>query len=293
MTSVEQYLQRLNQLRARKSASSRQLQEVFQQLVMSFYQEHGRRDLAWRKTANPYRILVSEIMLQQTQTSRVAEKYPAFLRQFPTVKKLALAEQADVIRAWEGLGYYRRARNLHRAAQAIQECYQGKVPTESSELRSLPGIGSYTAAAVSVFAFNRPEPMIETNIRSVYLYTFFADQIEVSDSEVLSVITATLLRDDPREWFYALMDLGVALKRAQSGINRVSSHYRTQSPFKGSEREVAAKLLKMVLSKRAPLSEEDLYGSLAAPRPQIERALERLLRESLINRTRNGRLRAA
>jgi A/G-specific adenine glycosylase len=207
--------------------------------------------------------------------------------------QLARAEQSDVIRAWEGLGYYRRARNLHRAAQALHEHYRGRVPSEPEELRALPGIGSYTAAAVSVFAFNRPEPMIETNIRSVYLHTFFADRAGVPDSEVLSIIESTLLRDNPREWFYALMDLGVVLMRKRSGINRASSLYRTQSPFKGSEREVAAKLLKIVLRQSTSLSEEELFEGLSAPRAQLNGALQRLLRESLIKRTRNGRLRAA
>ena len=260
---------------------------------MSFYSKHGRRDFAWRKTRNPYRILVSEVMLQQTQTARVAEKYPEFVRRFPTLKQLARAAQSDVIRAWEGLGYYRRARNLHRAVQAICNLHRGRVPQEVSLLRALPGIGEYTAAAVSVFAFDAAVPMIETNIRSVYLYTFFPGRRRVSDAELIAVVQTTMLHANPREWFYALMDLGVALKRERKGINRASRHYTRQSPFKGSQREVAAKVLKIVLSRRSPVPERVLYRAFSGSHDKLERALARLVHESLIVRTRSGCVRAA
>jgi A/G-specific adenine glycosylase len=292
--AIESYIKRVERFRERGDTLGPRTIRLFQKLVMSFYREHGRHDFAWRTTSNPYRILVSEIMLQQTQTSRVAEKYPKFLKQFPTVRALARAQQAEVIRAWEGLGYYRRARNLHRAAIAIHNLHSGRVPRDLVRLRALPGIGSYTAAAVAAFAFGQAEPMLETNIRSVYLYCFFPGRAEVADSEVLALVAGTLLHENPREWFYALMDLGVVLKREQKGINRVSSHYKQQSRFKGSDREVAAKVLKTILKQSGSVSQDQLYNlGNEQVRDKIERAIERLVRESLIVRTRDGRVRAA
>ena len=146
----------------------------FRKIVLCHYKKHGRHHLPWRKTKNPYRILVSEIMLQQTPVDRVLPKYQEFLKQFPSIKKLAAASLGDVLRAWQGLGYNRRAKYLHQCAAVIIYDNGGIWPRTVNELQALPGIGPYTAGAVMAFAYNQPIPIIETNIRTVYLHHFFS-----------------------------------------------------------------------------------------------------------------------
>jgi A/G-specific adenine glycosylase len=263
---------------------------AFQRTVLDFYQACAR-SFEWRLTRDPYRILVSEVMLQQTQTSRVAERYPLFLKQFPSVKALALADQAQVLRAWQGLGYYRRARNLHQAARAVEELFGGRFPRSHEELCSLPGVGAYTAAAVAAFAYNYPVPMLETNIRSVFLYTFFPKQKDVSDKEVMEYVRKTLVTDRSRDWFYALMDLGVELKRVRPKINQASKHHAVQSPFKGSDRAVAAQVLRFILGSARAVSASQVLQGVKADEAQVNRAIERLVGEHMIVRTETGRLR--
>jgi A/G-specific adenine glycosylase len=264
----------------------------FRKAVRGFYRSCGR-DFAWRKTRDPYRVLVSEIMLQQTQTQRVAERFPLFLQAFPNLRALARAPQSDVIRAWEGLGYYRRARNLHRAAQAVVELHGGRIPESYDALRALPGVGAYTAAAVSAFAFDRGVAMIETNIRSVYLYVFFRESRAVSDREILELVAATMPAKNVREWFYALMDLGVELKKQAPRINHASRHHKAQTPFKGSDRRVAAQVLRYIVTSARPVSKAALAKEIRrsiedVSSDQIERALVRLEREALIVRGTRG-----
>jgi A/G-specific adenine glycosylase len=294
--TIEQYLQRLEVLSSGSRKLTPQTIRAFQTLVFGFYRKH-RRKFAWRSTRDPYRILVSEIMLQQTQTVRVMEKYGDFLERFPNVHTLAQAPQSEVLRAWQGLGYYRRARNLHRAAIAICEHHNGKVPRDPAELKKLPGIGAYTAAAVAAFAFGKAVPMIETNIRSIYLYTFCKGRTAVSDKELLHLIEQTLPRQSKgvsrlqgRRWFYALMDLGVELKRLRTGINQASKHHTRQSPFKGSDREVAAQVLKFIIARNRPTAEQELYKTLSAAPAKIATAVSRLVEDGLIRRLKSGRL---
>lgn len=141
-------------------------------LVFAWY-ERNARDLPWRKTSHPYRILVSEVMLQQTQVDRVIEKYKEFLRAFPTVLALASAAPRDVIIAWQGLGYNRRALFLQKTAQAILEKHDGTFPKDLALLKALPGVGDYTARAILSFAFDRLVPMMDTNHRQFYERVFF------------------------------------------------------------------------------------------------------------------------
>lgn len=171
------------------------------------------RDLPWRHTTDPYKIMVSEIMLQQTQADRVIPKYEAWLEQFPTVETLAKAPVAEVIRAWAGLGYNRRALYLQRAAQAIHTL--GKFPTEEGELRKLPGIGPYTAAAICSFAYNQDIALVDTNIKRIYELLVFGDRGKVSDKEVRVVAEQFLPKGHSRNWHNALMDIGsiIAKKR--------------------------------------------------------------------------------
>lgn len=278
--------------RARSKSLDEQELRRFRATVRSFYRSCGR-DFAWRKTRDPYRVLVSEIMLQQTQTQRVAERFPLFLKTFPNLRALARAPQSEVIRAWEGLGYYRRARNLHQAAQAVVARHGGRIPDSYEALRALPGVGAYTAAAVSAFAFDRGVPMIETNIRSVYLYVFFKGARSVSDREILELVAATMPAKNVREWFYALMDLGVELKKQAPRINHASRHHKAQSPFKGSDRRVAAQVLRYVVTSARPVSKAAIAKEIrrsieGVSSEQIDLALARLEREALIARGARG-----
>lgn len=216
---------------------------TFAAIVKKFYRQN-RRALPWRDTRDPYAILVSELMLQQTQVARVISKYEAFLKQFPTVWVLAKAPAGEVVRVWQGLGYNRRALALQRAAQAIVSQHGGRVPTDIAALDALPGVGAYTASAVVVFAFDRPVPMIETNIRRVYIHHFFPHADSVSDVDILPLIEATIDRRNPREWYYALMDYGSILPKQIANPNRRSKAYHRQSPFAGSRRQMRGAILR-------------------------------------------------
>ncbi len=179
--------------------------------------------MPWRFSPSPYRVLVSEIMLQQTGISRVMAKYGAFLRAFPSLRRLAQASVADVLAAWKGLGYNRRALALLKTARIICENHRGRVPRSLDELVALPGIGQATASAVLVYAFNMPVAFIETNVRRVFLHFFFPGETQVSDARILPLVESTMDRENPREWFYALMDYGTMLAAAGENANTRSA----------------------------------------------------------------------
>ncbi|MEK7631205.1 MAG: A/G-specific adenine glycosylase [Patescibacteria group bacterium] len=267
---------------------------AFRKLVLSWYHKHGRHDLAWRRTRDPYRILVSEIMLQQTQVDRVRTKYKEFLVAFPTVGALAKAPSSKVLRVWRGLGYNRRALNLQRAVQSIIRDHGGKVPREARALKALPGIGPYTARAVRVFAWNAHEVVIETNIRRIYIHYFFADKDEVSDKQLLPIIEKTIPRKNAREWYWALMDYGAGALKGIENPNRKSKHYTRQSKFEGSQRYARAKLLDFVLarSKSTTLAAIKTYMArdphLEGWRDRATSILAMLAAEGFIERTKNG-----
>ncbi len=226
----------------------------FSRTVWDYYAKNGRHALPWRKTRDPYEILVSEIMLQQTQVSRVMTKWPEFLTKFPTVAVLAKAPVADVLKVWQGLGYNRRALNLRRAAEAIVHDFGGKFPRAAAELESLPGIGQSTRGAIMAFAFGLPSAFIETNIRAIYIHHFFpakdgAPAALIHDRDLLPLIEKTLDRENPRDWYYALMDYGVHLKQTLPNPSRKSVHHAKQSSFKGSNREVRSRILKFALAR--------------------------------------------
>lgn len=253
---------------------------TFRRVVLDFF-KRSKRSFPWRETHDPYEILVSEIMLQQTQTERVAQKYQHFLQRFASCEELAKASVGEVIAVWQGLGYYRRALNLHRAAQMIVREYGARFPEDVETLRSLPGLGPYTAAAVATFAFGKAVPMIETNIRALYLYSFFPERSSVSDKEVLELVEATLDKRNPRRWFYALMDLGVELKRRRKKINQRSKHYTRQSKFEGSHRQVRAALLR-VLTENKRAKREAIEKLTKYDPERIEKALGELEREGFV-----------
>jgi A/G-specific adenine glycosylase len=222
---------------------------AFKKALRVFAGEHPQRDFPWRSTTDPYAIMVSEIMLQQTQADRVVEKYRAFLKAFPTVKMLAKASPASVLKLWSGLGYNRRALYLKRAAEAIA-ARGGAFPDTIRELQSLPGIGPYTARAIFAFAYDRASVVIETNIRSVYLHHFFADtKGKVSDEAIAWIVEQTLDRKNPRAFYNMLMDYGAHLKKNGVASHRKSKTYARQSAFRGSRREVRGAILKLLSEK--------------------------------------------
>jgi A/G-specific adenine glycosylase len=178
-------------------------------ILLNWYKKVGR-DLPWRRTRNPYRILVSEIMLQQTQVPRVIEKYKEFLTAFPTINKLAEASTADVIRAWKGLGYNRRALFLQKTARAIRDNHKGKFPKTLEELKELPGVGDYTARAVLSFAFEQPVPMMDTNHRRFYQRIFFGLNTK-KDKELLVKAEEVISKKHAYDWNQALMDFGSSI----------------------------------------------------------------------------------
>jgi A/G-specific adenine glycosylase len=225
--------------------------------------------------------LVSEIMLQQTQVDRVIPKYQQFLTQFPDLEALAAAQPAAVITAWQGLGYNRRGLNLQRAAQKVVAEYKGRIPSTTEELTSLPGIGPYTAAAIQAFAFNQPSLVIETNIRTVFIYHFFPNQSQVTDSELLPLISLALDRQNPRQWYAALMDYGSYLKRIFPNPTRRSNVYSKQSKLEGSNRQVRGLILK-TLTTTNQLTYPELVESLGLEVNRVEPALQQLVKEGFV-----------
>lgn len=190
-------------------------------------------------------------MLQQTQVDRVVPYYKAFLKQFPNIKSLAEAPLSDVLRAWQGLGYNRRAKMLHNAAKVVVVNYGGRLPKTYSDLVSLPGVGDYTAKAVRTFAHNKPEVMIETNIRTVFIHHFFPKKDTIHDDALLPFIEQVLDTKNPAIWYAALMDYGVHLKKLHTNPSRKSAHHTKQKPFKGSDREIRGAILKAHLAGKS------------------------------------------
>lgn len=224
---------------------SKTQEKAFQTQIRVFYGGSGRNSLPWRKTKNPYKILVSEVMLQQTQVARVLEKYSQFLKKFPTVTALAKAPLSDVLRVWQGMGYNRRAQYLSLSAQKIIGEHNGRIPKTEKELMEIPGIGHYTTNAILTFAHNEPRVFIETNIRRVFIQHFFAGKNSVTDKEIIPLVEATLDTKNPREWYYALMDYGAHLpKVTRKNSNTQSKHYTKQSKFSGSLRQLRGKIIR-------------------------------------------------
>jgi A/G-specific adenine glycosylase len=240
-------------------------------------------------TLDPYHILVSEFMLQQTQVERVSVKYPEFLSRFPDVETLARAPVPEVLRAWQGLGYNRRALALHRTARRILEEFHGVVPLDRATLDSFPGIGSATAGAVVVFSTNRPEVFIETNIRRVYIHLFFPEAEKVHDREIGPLLERTLDRENPRRFYYTLMDYGSMLKKGARNPNLRSASYTRQSPFQGSDRQARGRILRHLIATGE--AGEDEAGQIAGVGPdRLQRILGSLEKEGFLERSR-GRIR--
>ena len=254
--------------------------KAFQDHVLAYYRKN-RRDLPWRDTADAYHILVSEIMLQQTQVSRVIQKFNEFIGLFPTVQALADAAVSELLSVWKGLGYNRRALNLQKAAQMIVTDYGGTVPSDVKDLMKLPGIGTYTASAVAAFAFDAPSVVIETNIRAVYIFFFFGSEAEkVSDKDLVLLIERTLYKPSPSEWYNALMDYGTYIKERYDNPAKKSRHHSIQSPFKGSNREIRGKVLKLLLEEDLDL--DGLYTMIGSEKDRVAAAVSDLHAEGFI-----------
>ena len=256
----------------------------FRRKIYSYYQKSGRR-FPWRETKDPYKILVSEMMLQQTQTGRVVPFFTSFIKRFPDFKTLAHAPHASVLGMWQGLGYNRRALNLQHAAERVIRDYRGILPRDSKLLDDLPGVGAYTASAVAVFAWNKPEALIETNIRSVYLHFFFENRRRVPDREVAEIAQRALDTRNPRKWHQALMDYGAMLKRTSGNANVRSSHYIKQEPFTGSRRQIRGAIIKLALKNSVTSSDlKKLRGEYKVSLSVVSSALDNLVAEGFLKK---------
>lgn len=254
---------------------------LFKEHIWTFHREN-RRSFAWREVITPYRVFVSEVMLQQTQTYRVTPKFEEFITELPSFEALASAQFVDVLRLWKGLGYNRRALNLQKAAQIIVSVHNGILPQDPALLIELPGIGPNTAGSLCAFAYNKPTVFIETNIKTVFIYHFFQGKLQVKDKQIQELVAQTVDERAPREWYYALMDYGVHLKKTVGNLTRLSATYTRQSKFEGSLRQMRGKILEVLLLHKT-LPKEMLFALLEAEvDPRVHKAYSQLVNEGLI-----------
>lgn len=254
-------------------------QRQFQQQVWNFFQEH-RRNFPWRQTTNLYQILVAEVMLQQTQTSRVVPFFDRFLQTLPTVESLAAVDTETLLKLWQGLGYNRRALFLRSTAQTIQSSFGRVIPANLAQLQTLPGIGPNTAGAILAYAFNQPVIFLETNIRKAFIYHFFPNQPKVSDQEIRPLVAATMDKKNPREWYWALVDYGNWLGRTKTVTNNRSRHYIKQSTFEGSARQLRSHLLRLILEQ--PRYQNDMAADTSRSASELATALGELVAEGFV-----------
>ncbi len=261
----------------------------FQKTVWGYYAVN-KRAMPWREKITPYYVFVSEVMLQQTQVARVMEKFPQFIKLFPNFKALAEAPLNELLSAWQGMGYNRRALYLKKAAEVVMRDYRGRLPQSPEELEKLAGIGPATARSIAVFAWNSPEFFIETNVRAVFLHHFFAGRSGVKDGDILPLVKKALplpsLRQgsggQAREWYYALMDYGTMLKKVNKNPSRASAHYVKQSKFEGSVRETRGKIVRLLTN--SSFTETALAKRASEPIDKIKTALGGLMRDGLIKK---------
>jgi len=255
---------------------------AFRREIYRYYREK-RRKLPWRRTRDPYRILVSEVMLQQTHVGRVAEKYRTFIRAFPDFPSLARSPLREIFKVWHGLGYNRRALALKRIAERVVGEWAGKLPRRVDLLESLPGIGYATASSIAAFAFNIPSVFVETNIRTVFIHFFFPRRRSVRDREIVLLVAETLDRANPRLWYSALMDYGASLKERHGNPNWRSAHYRRQPAFMGSNRQLRGMVLRPLVNEKF-LSESEMARRVKIGCGRLRDALSQLEREGLVKK---------
>lgn len=247
------------------------------------------RTMPWRVDTRPYYVLVSEIMLQQTQVDRVIPKFEAFIAELPTIEMLARAPLSTVLRLWSGLGYNRRAKFLWEAARVVTDQYGGIIPDALEEIVKLPGVGPNTAGAIVAYSFNRPAVFVETNVRTVFFYHVFTQQVDVPDALIRQAVKKAIDIEHPREWYWAVMDYGAWLKRSGAGAINKSAHYKKQAPLKGSVREMRGRIVRHLTSGSA--TDEQLRTAVFADE-RYEQAIRALQKEAIIER-KNGRYRLA
>jgi A/G-specific adenine glycosylase len=250
--------------------------------------------MPWRSVRTPYRVLLSECMLQQTQVSRVLTRFPPFIRRFPSFRALSTASVRDVVEAWKGLGYNRRALALAETARIVTECYRGRLPRSVETLARLPGIGPATAAAIVVYAYDLPVAFIETNIRRVFIHFFFPDAVQISDRELMPCVEQALDRQQPREWHYALMDYGAMLGKRADNPNRRGASYHQQAAFEGSLRQIRGRVLEVMLALELPTAariaaaiselQGRVTGKPARTDPRLPQVLQQLVEEGFLSR---------
>ena len=267
--------------------------QVFSRTLFRWHKRHYR-DMPWRHTRNPYRILVSEIMLQQTQVDRVRAKYAEFLKKFPNVRALARAPLGDVLRTWSGLGYNRRAKYLHECAKMVVREHGGELPNDFEKLKKLPGIGLSTAGALRAFAFAKDEPMIDTNIRRILTRTFFNQRSgkNTRDKELYLFAKSLIPKGKGRAWNYAMLDLGATFCTARNHSEKcpliklhgeVSDFYnkKPQKKFAGSRRFYRGRILKFLTQHRVATLRQ-LKKTLDLPVPLIRALLLNLQSDRLV-----------
>jgi A/G-specific adenine glycosylase len=225
--------------------------------------------------------MVSEFMLQQTQTERVIPYWERWMRLWPAPKDLAAVSLEDALREWNGLGYNRRGRFLTECARLITEKYDGEVPETPAILLSLPGIGAYTAGAIACFGYNYPSVFIETNIRASVIHFFFQNRESVDDREIFPILTEALDHDNPRRWYWALMDYGAALKKVTVNPGRRSAHYTKQSPFEGSFRQQRGRIVKALIFQ-GPATVSQLQKSTGIEPEALYKVLDNLAKDSMV-----------
>ncbi len=252
--------------------------EALQENVFSYYRSH-RRVLPWRETTDPYAILVSEFMLQQTQVGRVLSYYGKWLKRWSSPEALAKAELRDVLQAWQGLGYNRRGQNLYKTARVIMSEFRGDVLAAVEEYRRLPGVGEYTSSAVQVFSANRNIPAVDTNIRRILIAHFRLDE-NISRKDLASVAFRCIPKGRSREWHNALMDYGSQVMTAKkSGVKPLGK----QGAFEGSDRQIRSRILRFLLSHPGGVSKAELLSHLKGiEHARIADITEKMLAEKLI-----------
>lgn len=268
-----------SQITKKKKASFQQEKvDDFIKVVLDFYSKYGRHDLLWRKDVTPYKVLVSEVMLQQTQVERVLPKYKTWLKSYGTLNRLSSANLGQVLTLWQGLGYQRRAKALLTIAQTTKS-----LPKTFDELLELPGVGEYTASAVMAFAYDDfSHVVLETNIRTVLIEHFYLKKKVVTDEslkELLSILQEqkAVKSLGARHWYYALMDYGAHLKSKSISHNKKSSTYKKQTQYKGSQRELRAKTLFAIT-----------HGDALPQDERVETVLSELMKEKFIRKTTSG-----
>ena len=227
------------------------------------------------------------MMLQQTQANRVSTKFRQFIQEFPDIQALSSAPLNIVLKLWQGLGYNRRAIALKTIAQKVVDNFDGIIPADVEILKSFPQIGHNTASSIIAFAFNIPTFFIEVNIRRVFIYFFFSGKTSINDKEIMPIVRKTLDTSNVRKWYYALMDYGVMLKKMHPELTKKSAHYRKQSKFKGSNRELRGKILKLLIQRKL-LSEVEILKYLKCEPKKVQIILNQLAKEGFITHNKNG-----